>query len=136
MAVVLEHLWWAGSAGYAAPPSRISRRAVHAAAALIEDYFKPMAARVYGDAALPEADRLAAVVARWILSERPQVVNARDLRRKARLPGLREAAKVQLALATLVEADWLRPSLPSGDKGRPRDDYAINPRLWGRSNGE
>ena len=136
LAVVLEHLWWAGSAGYAAPPSRISRRAVHAAAALIEDYFKPMAARVYGDAALPEADRLAAVVARWILSERPQVVNARDLRRKARLPGLREAAKVQLALATLVEADWLRPSLPSGDKGRPRDDYAINPRLWGRSNGE
>jgi hypothetical protein len=64
------------------------------------------------------------------------MVNARDLRRKARLPGLREAAKVQLALATLVEADWLRPSLPSGDKGRPREDYAINPRLWGRSNGE
>ena len=61
-----------GSAGYEAPPSRISCRAVNAAAALIEDYFKPMAARVYGDAALPEADRLAAVFARWILDERPR----------------------------------------------------------------
>jgi uncharacterized protein DUF3987 len=39
LAVVLEHLWWADSAGYAAPPSRISLQAVHAAAALIEDYF-------------------------------------------------------------------------------------------------
>lgn len=136
LALVLEHLWWAGNAGYAPPPSRIERRAVSAAAALIEDYFKPMAARVYGDAALPESDRLAAIVARWILSERPQVVNARDLRRKARLPGLREAAKVQLALATLVEADWLRPSFPSGEKGRPREDYEINPKLWEAGNGE
>ena len=70
----------------ALPPSRITIQAVHAAAALIEDYFKPMAERVFGDAALPEADRLAATLARWILKERPKVVNARDLRRKARLP--------------------------------------------------
>jgi hypothetical protein len=27
LALVLEHLWWAGKVGYAAPPSRISRRA-------------------------------------------------------------------------------------------------------------
>ena len=104
LALVLEHLWWSGSAGYA-PPSRIGRHALSAAAALIEDYFKPMAIRVFGDAALPEADRLATTLARWLLRERPKVVNARDLRRKARLQGLREAEKVKLALATL---SWRR----------------------------
>jgi hypothetical protein len=129
LALVLEHLWWAGTAGIVMPPSRISRRAVSAAAALIEDYFKPMAERVFGDAALPEVDRLAATLARWILRERPEVVNARDLRRKARLPGLREAEKVKLALGALVEADWLRPPLQTGDRGRPRGDYAVNPKL-------
>jgi hypothetical protein len=61
------------SAGGAPPPSRISGRAVAAAAALIEDYFKPMAQRVLGDATLPEADRLAATMARWILDERPEL---------------------------------------------------------------
>ena len=133
LALVLEHLWWSGSAGYAAPPSRIGRHALSAAAALIEDYFKPMATRVFGDAALPEADRLATTLARWILRERPKVVNARDLRRKARLPGLREAEKVKLALATLVEADWLRPSLQTGERGRQREDYVVNPKLWNTS---
>ena len=59
LALVLEHLWWSGSAGYAAPPSRIGRHALSAAAALIEDYFKPMVTWVFGDAALPEVDRLA-----------------------------------------------------------------------------
>ena len=114
------------------PPSRISKAAVLAAAALVDDYFKPMAERVFGDAALPEADRLAATVARWILRERPTVVNARALRRTARLPGLREAEKVKVALNALVEADWLRPIFNrSGDNaGRPREDYQVNPRLF------
>jgi hypothetical protein len=102
----------------------------------MEDYFKPMAERVFGDAALPIADHLAATVAGWILKERPAVINARDLRRTARLPGLREADKVRLALATLVEADWLRPPLPIGNKGRPRADYTVNPKLWKASHGQ
>jgi hypothetical protein len=68
-------------------------------------------------------------LARWILRERPEVVNARDLRRKARLPGLREAEKVKLALATLVEADWLRPSSQTGERGRQREDYLVQPKV-------
>ena len=138
LAMVLEHLWWCAPATTSTslmpvlPPSRITIQAVHAAAALIEDYFKPMAERVFGDAALPEADRLAATLARWILKERPEVVNARDLRRKARLPGLRESEKVRLALGTLVEADWLRPAFQrsGGNAGRLREDYWVNPKLW------
>jgi Protein of unknown function (DUF3987) len=138
LAVVLEHLWWCAPSTTSTlstpvlPPSRISIQAICAAAALIEDYFKPMAERVFGDAALPEADRLAATLARWILKERPGVVNARDIRRKARLPGLREAEKVRLALGTLVEADWLRPAFQrsGGNAGRPREDYWVNSKLW------
>jgi hypothetical protein len=117
---------------------RISKRAFLAAAALVEGYFVPMAERVFGDAALPEAERLAAIVARWIISsglaeKQPATLNARDLQRKARLPGLREAEKVRLALDTLVEADWLMPdpTRAGGAAGRRRVDYAVNPRLKG-----
>jgi hypothetical protein len=138
LALVLEHLWWCAKTSAAMPPSRISNAAILAAAALVDDYFKPMAERVFGDAALPECDRLAAIVARWIMRERPEVVNARDLRRKARLPGLREADKVKLALGVLVEADWLRPVFErtGGSPGRQREDYLVNPRVHEARHGE
>ena len=138
LALVLEHLWWCAKTSIAMPPNRISKAAVLAAAGLVDDYLKPMAERVFGDAALPEGDRIAATVARWILRERPAVLNARDLRRKARLPGLREAEKVKLALNVLVEADWLRPAFGrAGDStGRQREDYQINPRLYEGGDGK
>jgi hypothetical protein len=131
LALVLEHLWWCGSAT-ALPPTLISVPAIQAAAGLIEDYFLPMAARVFGDAALPDGDRHAATLARWIVANRPQKVNARDIRRKAGLPGLKQSENVALAISTLVEADWLRPAFErAGDtSGRQRQDYEVNPRLW------
>lgn len=132
LALVLAHLWWATDPAPNLPPSRIDRKAVIAAIALMEEYFKPMAERVFGDAALPEGDRLAAVLARWILKERPDVVNARDIRRKVRLPGLKEAEKVKLALSVLVEADWLKPDpkRAADNAGRQKEDYAVNPKVW------
>ena len=138
LALVLEHLWWCAKTSIAMPPNRISKAAVLAAAGLVDDYLKPMAERVFGDAALPEGDRIAATVAGWILREKPAVLNARDLRRKARLPGLREAEKVKLALNVLVEADWLRPVFGrAGDRtGRQREDYQINPRLYENGDGK
>jgi hypothetical protein len=138
LALVLEHLWWCAKTSIALPPSRISKAAVLAAAGLVDDYLKPMAERVFGDAALPEGDRLAATVARWIIRERPALLNARDLRRRARLPGLREAEKVRLALNVLVEADWLRPAFGrAGDStGRQREDYQVNPKLYGGGDGK
>jgi len=110
LSLVLEHLWWCGGSGLTMPPSAISAKAVTAAIAFVADYFHPMAARVFGDAGLPEADRLATVVARWIMQTRPTVINAKLLRRTAGLPGLREAEKVKSALAVLVEADWIAPA--------------------------
>ena len=138
IALVLEHLWWCATTSLALPPSRISGDAINAAAGLVEDYLKPMAERVFGDAALPEGDRLAAVLARWILRERPTILNARDIRRKARLPGLRGTEKVRVALNVLVEADWLRPAFNRAGEssGRQREDYLVNSKIYESRDGE
>lgn len=49
------------------PPAAIGERAFAAGAHLVDDYLMPMAERVYGDAAVSEADRNAATLARWIV---------------------------------------------------------------------
>ena len=136
LASVLEHLWWSGSHG-AGEPQSISRSAVECAAALVTDYFGPMASRVYGDAALPKQDRAAATLARWIVRGRAQLINARDIRRKARLPGLRDADEVAAALAVLVEADWIeaKPTREGGSAGRQRADYVVNPNVQEMTHG-
>ncbi len=133
LALVLEHLWWAPEGGE--PPSRISARATAAAAGLVTDYFLPMARRAYGDAALPGDERGARTIARWILKNNIRRLNASELRRKVKLPGLRAAKEIKAALNYLVGADWIWP-VPSreGDtSGRQRADYIVNPRLWEQS---
>ncbi len=141
LALVLEHLWWAApgrdntgrlSWKMTRFPEIIGPKAIVAAARLIDTYFKPMAERVYGDAALPQQDRSAATVAQWIVREKIRRVNARELRRKTRLPGLKEAGPVQAALTVLEEAGWLRfdPSREGDQAGRVRQDYEVNPSLW------
>jgi Protein of unknown function (DUF3987) len=130
LALVLEFLWWCGEDGIASPPTDISVRAVTAAAHLLTDYFAPMAERVYGDAAIPPADRNATTLARWIRSERPEEVYVRRVQRVVRLPRLTTAEAIHAAAAVLVEADWLLPPKTASGPGRPREAYAINPRLW------
>jgi len=135
IALVLEHLWWCGGA-LAMPPKEVSENAAAAAIALVVDYFIPMAQRVYGDAAIPEADRLATPFARWILEMKPKIINAREVRRTSGLPGLRHADKVKLAIGVLVETDWLlpAPARAASGSGRQRDDYIVNPRLMSVKN--
>jgi hypothetical protein len=130
LSLVLQYLWWCGEPGIAAPPREISDAAVVAASGLVGDYFMPMAERVYGDVALPEEDRLATVLAKWLFRQDPipEIVNARQIRR-AKLPGLRDVEKVADAIKWLIDADWLRRVPPGAGAGRPRTDYAVNPRL-------
>ena len=103
-----------------------------ATAHLIEAYFKPMAERAYGDATLPEEERLAAILARWIVSERPTLINVRKLRRETRLPDLRTADSIRKGLDALVEFGLVqRVGGRQGDtKGRHRGDYAVNPKVF------
>jgi hypothetical protein len=130
LALVLEYMWWCAEDGMAPPPPEISVKAFVAAAALLGDYFTPMAERVYGDAAIAMADRNAATLARWIKSERPDEVHVRHLQREARLPWLTTADAIHAAAAVLVDADWLIPPPRPTGPGRPREAYAIHPRLY------
>lgn len=130
LALVLEFMWWCGEDGMAPPPAEITARAFTAAAHLLDGYFMPMATRVYGDAAIPLADRGATTLARWIKSEHPVEVYVRHVQREVRLPGLATADAIHAAAAVLVEADWLMPPPRGTREGRSREAYAINPRLW------
>jgi hypothetical protein len=126
----LEFLWWCGADGYGAPPQTITLKAFTAAAMLVDEYFVPMLARVYGDAAASVADRNAATLARWIVAEHAPEVYVRHLIREIRLPGLRDASTIKAACATLIEAEWLRPPTPGTRDGRAREAYPVNPQVW------
>ena len=89
-----------------------------------------MAERVYGDAALPAVERNATALARWIIKERRTELNVRDLQRKVRLPGLRDAASIHAACALLVEADWLRSPAPGGFQSKAKGTFPVNPAIW------
>ena len=135
LALVLEVLWWAVDKDGAPAPTQVSARALGAALDMIEGYFKPMLRRVLGEAALPAVDRNAAVLARAIQSRRADRINARQVRREWRLPGLREATDVAAAIGALEEAGWLTAigDRAGGTAGRHRSDYLVDPRVHGGS---
>jgi hypothetical protein len=116
--------------GLALPPDAISAEAFIGAAALVDDYFLPMAERVYGDAAATETERVAATLARWIMKDHPSEVHVRHLQRQVRLPGLRTAEHIKKAANALIDADWLRAP-PKGFAAQSKVAYAVNPRLYG-----
>jgi hypothetical protein len=135
LALVIEHLWWCGRdavIGVPPPPSVVSAEAMRAAILLMEEYFLPMAERVFGDAALTPAQRAARTLLREIIRTRPAEINVRTVRNSARLPGLSTADDVKAAVAVLLEEDVLIPKpAPITERGgRPRGDYLVNPRLW------
>jgi putative DNA primase/helicase len=134
LSLVAELAGWAHSGGD--EPRSISKATVEAVADFLESYALPMAARVYGDAALPPVERNAATIARYLLKHRLKALNARDLRRTAGLPGVRDADAVKEALEALVEASWLRPapSREGHNPGRQRGDYLVNPAICGAAN--
>jgi len=129
LSLVIELLWWCGQQGIAPAPTQISTRAFAASAHLLDDYFLPMADRVYGDAAASPRDRNAATLARWIVRDRPDEVYVRHLQREIRLPGLTTAEAIHEAASVLIEADWLAKP-PAGIGHRGRAAYPINPRVW------
>lgn len=132
LAGVLEFLDWAFGAESAAEPAEISLAATERAWALCEEYFEPMALRVYGDAAISRTERDAAAIAKRIYERKELTINARAIRQSWRIPGLREAAKVDAALAFLAEAGWVREaaSRQGGSPGRQAKNYEVNPDVF------
>ncbi len=128
LALVLQLLRWCADDG--PEPSTVDADAMQAAADLMRSYFLPMAARVLGDASVPAEERNARTLAEWIMRERPAVVNVSSIRDGARLPGLRESEPVKQACRFLADARWLLPPADTGQAGRPRGDWTVNPLLW------
>jgi putative DNA primase/helicase len=137
LAAVLAHFDWAFGPE-AAPPECVSVGAIQRAMVLYDEYLLPMAERTFGDAARPERERLAAILARQILKRREGVqadagqVSVRDIQRNWKPVGLDTAEKVKAALGALSDADWLRDiSDRAGDTaGRKRTAYQVNPKIW------
>lgn len=132
LAVTLEHLAWT-EREEADPPAEIGEAAISAAADLLEGYAVPMARRAFGAAALPEPERDARRIARWLVHRQPmpEAINARELRRMADGPGIADAARTEAALVELAGAGWVRrpPLSRAGLGGRSRADWSINPAL-------
>lgn len=130
LALVGELVRWAFEGGD--EPRQVSLDSLVAAAGFVDDYAKPMAQRVYGDAALPAVERNAAVLARYIRKMGLRTINKRELKRsphKTPLAALRNADAMNGAVECLVDAGWLIPA-PSRDNdmpGKPRGDYVVNP---------
>lgn len=138
LALVAEYVGWALNGGR--EPDSISIDTIAAAAEFVDKYAKPMALRVYGDASLPVVERNAAILARYIIKNQFQRINARDLKRaphKSQLPTMRMAQPLDEALAYLVDAGWLResPSRNSDLPGRQRADFIVNPAIFGGIDG-
>ena len=128
LAAVIEYLWWSGG-GDDLEPEVISTDAVLAAAALVGDYFLPMADRVFADAVIPAPERKAMAVAKRLRKEGLSRFNARDLRRE--MGGIvRNAPDMKQACEALTDAGLIRPLKASGT-GRPPLNFEVNPIVFG-----
>lgn len=130
IALTAELAAWAWGDGD--EPRDVSMATIEAAAEWIDDYAKPMAARVYGDAAMPAAERNAAILARYIAKAGLRTFNKRDLKRsphKSALPTLRDAEPMNKALEVLCDAGWIQfaGSRDGEGAGRLSGDYRVNP---------
>ncbi len=138
LALVFAHLeWCVGGSGD--PPADVSEADVLRAVAFLNDYAVPMARRAFGEAALPQAERDARRLARWILRQnpRPATLNAKELRRVANGPGVPDAARMEAALQDLEALGWVRKAEPgrAGMGGRSRADWTVHPDLVGGRQG-
>lgn len=132
LALVSELLCWADGDARDEPQA-VTASTIVSVIEFVEDYAKPTARRVFGDAALPPVERNAAALARYIQKTKPAKLNARDVRRTCGIPALKSAETLADAIGYLVDADWLRPA-PDRDgdtAGRRRSDYIVNPGVIG-----
>lgn len=133
LALVAELMAWAFGEG--PEPEEISEQSVLAAIMWVEDYAKPMAERVFGDASVSQSDRNASLLARYILKHRLEKLNVRDLRRsphKSALKPLQAKNALDDAIEALELAGWISadPSREGGSKGRASKDYTVKPAVF------
>jgi hypothetical protein len=126
LAVIFSHLQWLADGGD--PPKEIDDMAAGRADGLLGEYFLPMAARFFGQDALPQSARDARLLARVIVEERRERLNSRL---QARSAPIRDLDRVKAALLDLEAAGWVRrdPNRLGDGPGRQRDDWEVRPDL-------
>lgn len=134
LSLTAELMAWATRGG--AEPETISVQTVAAVAEWVDDYAKPMAQRVYGDASLPLVERNAAILARYIMKAKLDRINKRELKRsphKSHLPTMRTAQPMDEAVSYLCDAGWLVEvgGRDGETAGRKSGDYLVNPAVHG-----
>ncbi|MBS0237757.1 MAG: DUF3987 domain-containing protein [Proteobacteria bacterium] len=125
IAQTLEFLAWAWGRSNEPEPARIGILSVLNALRIIEEWVRPTLARVFAEAALPQAQRDAAVVARWLLKNKRDLLNSREMRRTPGFPGPKESHRLDAAIEVLVDARWLVPVARAGPGRKPKD-FAVN----------
>jgi Protein of unknown function (DUF3987) len=119
LAQVLEFLEWAWSKSNLAEPERVSIQSVRKALRIIDDWVRPNLERVFAEASLPQVQRDAMTVGRWLLKAKPKIVNARDLPPSNRVPWAertksarcRARAASRFTLANACLQQWTRPTV-------------------------
>jgi hypothetical protein len=127
VALILELMCWCAQG--VSEPTTISKATIEKAILFFDTYAKPMAARVFGDAALPIAERKAATLAKWLLANDCTDFNAREVRRTAGLPGLSNSKVFDEATTVLVDAGWIRPAVNPLAFGRKPKNFDVNPAI-------
>lgn len=113
-------------------PTVVSAQSLESAITLINTYIIFMAKRVFNDAAIPEEERHAGLVARHIISAKVRHFNARKARQEWGLPNMREARTFDRALAYLEEAGWVKKveTRQGETKGRTAKNFEVNPAVF------
>ena len=139
LSLVLTYLRWCIDPKSAKePPGEIPMTRVNDAINMVEEYFIPMASRVFGDAQLPEPERNAKALALKIEERKigkkiagQVVVNLREIQQQH--INHMKADAIRECLDELVAAGWLRPikSERSGP-GQRRKDFEVNPQVFAK----
>jgi hypothetical protein len=85
LATVLTYLKWTIS-DELEEPYRIRKEEITAAIALLEDYYLPMATNCFGAATLPQDQKDAEILLKWLRAKKPDVFNSYELSRKSGSP--------------------------------------------------
>jgi len=137
LSLIFAHLAWCEH-GRGDPPGEVQEADMLRALAFLSGYAVPMARRCFGEAALPEAERDARRLARWLLRRRPvpETLNVRELRRMQEGPGIGTPERLKAALEELAGLGVVRAApARDGAPGRMRSDWAVNPALAGGAHG-
>ena len=126
LATIVTFLAWDSDAE--PEPESVSAVAMKNAIRLIDEYFWPMALRVFSSSTVTIAELDAAALLKHLRSIRAAKFNARSVRR-ALGGNLRTADAMAAACNFLVEAGWIRsaPTRVGGSTGRRSSDFEVHP---------